>query len=105
MQDNFFEQVYRIASIIPRGQVATYGQIAAYLGNPRGARTVGWALGSLPEGLDVPWHRVINAQGRISGPSAGYRASEQRAMLEEEGIAFDDSGRIDLARYGWRMPQ
>jgi methylated-DNA-protein-cysteine methyltransferase-like protein len=105
MTKGFFEEVYRIASMIPRGQVATYGQIAAYLGNPRGARTVGWALGSLPEGLDVPWHRVVNAQGRISGPPHGQRASEQRAMLDEEGIAFDDTGRIDIARYSWMMPQ
>jgi methylated-DNA-protein-cysteine methyltransferase-like protein len=105
MTTGFFEEVYRIASMIPRGQVATYGQIAAYLGNPRGARTVGWALGSLPEGLDVPWHRVVNSQGRISGPPHGQRASEQRAILEEEGIAFDDSGRIDLAGHGWTMPQ
>ena len=105
MTKGFFEEVYRIASMIPRGQVATYGQIAAYFGNPRGARTVGWALGSLPEGLDVPWHRVVNAQGRISGPPHGQRASEQRAILEEEGIAFDDTGRIDLAGHGWTMPQ
>jgi methylated-DNA-protein-cysteine methyltransferase-like protein len=100
----FFEEVYRVASMIPRGQVATYGQIAAYLGNPRGARTVGWALSSLPGGLDVAWHRVVNSQGRISGPTRGHRASEQRAMLEEEGIAFDDNGRIDLATYGWTIP-
>lgn len=105
MTKGFFEEVYRIVSMIPRGQVATYGQIAAYLGNPRGARTVGWALGSLPEGLDVPWHRVVNSEGRISGPSDGYRAGKQRAMLEDEGIAFDDSGRIDLARYRWAMPR
>jgi methylated-DNA-protein-cysteine methyltransferase-like protein len=105
MTSGFFEEVYRIASMIPQGQVATYGQIAAYLGNPQGARTVGWALGSLPEGLDVPWHRVINSQGRISGPAGGYRASEQRAMLEEEGIAFDATGSIDLTKYRWTMPR
>jgi methylated-DNA-protein-cysteine methyltransferase-like protein len=105
MATSFFEEVYRIASMVPPGQVATYGQIAAYLGNPRGARTVGWALGSLPAGLDVPWHRVVNSQGRISGPPHGRRASEQRAMLEEEGIVFDATGRIDLDKYGWTMPR
>ena len=105
MSAGFFEYAYRIVSMVPRGQVATYGQIAAYLGNPRAARTVGWALSSLPHGLDVPWHRVVNSQGRISGPPHGQRAREQRAMLEEEGIAFDDAGRIDVARYGWTMPQ
>jgi methylated-DNA-protein-cysteine methyltransferase-like protein len=105
MHDSFFEQVYRIASMIPRGQVATYGQIAIYLGNPQGARTVGWALSSLPTGMEVPWHRVVNSRGRISGPPSGYRVHEQRALLEEEGIIFDDSGCIDLSRYGWTMPQ
>ncbi|HJX37541.1 MAG TPA: MGMT family protein [Anaerolineae bacterium] len=101
MHDNLFEQVYRIASMIPRGQVATYGQIAAFLGYPRAARTVGWALNSSPEGMNLPWHRVINSQGRISGPPTGMRAHEQRALLEDEGIIFDESGRVDLLEYGW----
>ena len=105
MKDSFFEEVYRVVSMIPPGKVATYGQIAAYLGNPRAARTVGWALSSLPGGMDVPWHRVINSQGRISGPPDGRRACEQRAMLEEEGIAFADDGRIDLDRCGWTTPR
>jgi len=105
MTSGFFEEVHRIASMIPPGRVATYDQIAAYLGNPRAARTVGWALGSLPAGLDVPWQRVVNSQGRISGPHRGRRASEQREMLEEEGIVFDATGRIDLDIYGWTMPR
>jgi methylated-DNA-protein-cysteine methyltransferase-like protein len=104
MDTSFFEEVYRVVDMIPSGRVATYGQIAAYLGNPRAARTVGWALSSLPERMDVPWHRVINSLGRISGPARGRRASEQRAMLEEEGITFDNSGRIDLGKYGWKPP-
>jgi methylated-DNA-protein-cysteine methyltransferase-like protein len=104
MDTSFFEQVYRVVDMIPSGRVATYGQIATYLGNPRAARTVGWALSSLPAGMDVPWHRVINSRGRVSGPPHGRRASEQRAMLEEEGITFDDSGRIDLVKYGWKTP-
>jgi len=105
MSNKFFEEVYRVVSMIPPGRVATYGQIASDLGNPRAARTVGWALSSLPRGMDVPWHRVINSQGRISGTPGGRRASEQRAMLEEEGIAFDDDGRIDLDSCGWTMPR
>lgn len=104
MGTSFFERVYQVVDMIPSGRVATYGQIAAYLGNPQAARTVGWALSSLPAGMHVPWHRVINSQGRISGSPRGRRASEQRAMLEEEGIIFDDGGRIDLVRCGWRTP-
>jgi len=98
-----FEEVYGIASRVPPGHVVTYGQIAAFLGHPRAARTVGWALHSTPAALELPWHRVINSQGRISGPSAGRRAQEQRALLEDEGIAFDDSGRIDLEQYSWEI--
>ena len=101
MTTSFFEDVYRIVSMIPPGRVATYGQIAAYLGNPRAARTVGWALSSLPAGRDVPWHRVVNSQGLISGPPQGHRVNEQRALLEEEGVAFDESGRVDLGMHGW----
>jgi methylated-DNA-protein-cysteine methyltransferase-like protein len=101
MASSFFEDVYRVVSMIPPGRVVTYGQIAAYLGNPRAARTVGWALSSLPEGRDVPWHRVINSQGLVSGPARGRRVNEQRALLAEEGVAFDEAGRVDLGRYGW----
>jgi methylated-DNA-protein-cysteine methyltransferase-like protein len=102
---SFFEQVYQVVAMIPPGRVATYGQIAAYLGNPRAARTVGWALHSMPAGVDLPWHRVINSQGRIGGPPGGHRAYEQRALLEEEGVTFDESGRIDLEEYGWQIPR
>ena len=105
MSTSLFDEVYRVVAMIPQGRVATYGQIAAYLGNPRAARTVGWALSSLPSGMDVPWHRVINSQGRISGSSQGYRAHEQMALLEEEGIVFDESGRIDLDECGWEPPK
>ena len=66
MTNSFFEQVYQVVHCIPPGKVATYGQIARILGKPRGARTVGWALHSTPEGSDVPWQRVINSQGKIS---------------------------------------
>ena len=105
MSTSLFDEVYRVVAMIPQGRVATYGQIAAHLGNPRAARTVGWALSSLPSGMDVPWHRVINSQGRISGSSQGYRAHEQMALLEEEGIVFDESGRIDLDECGWEPPK
>ena len=101
VNDSFFDQVYQVVSSIPPGRVATYGQIAAYLGNPRAARTVGWALSSVPAAKDLPWHRVVNSRGRISGPAGAHRTREQRWLLEEEGVTFDETGRIDLERYGW----
>lgn len=96
----FFEQVYILVRRVPPGRVASYGQIARLLDQPHAARTVGWALGGLPGGHDVPWHRVINAVGRISLPDPAG-AAEQRRRLEAEGVVFDSTGRIDLERFGW----
>jgi methylated-DNA-protein-cysteine methyltransferase related protein len=103
MEPNFFERVYRVVRRIPRGRVASYGQVAALLGQPRAARTVGWALSSLtPAGVrDVPWHRVINSAGRISISRMDLSADLQRRLLEEEGVEFDDTGHVDLRRFGW----
>ena len=101
-RDNaFFERVYWVVRHIPPGRVATYGQIARLLGVPRGARTVGWALRSLPDDREVPWQRVINAQGRISTGWDEPDSTSQRALLEAEGIVFDEQGRVDLKVYGW----
>ena len=100
MKQSFFEQVYRVVGCIPPGRVATYGQIARILDMPRAARTVGWALRALPEGHDVPWQRVINAQGAISSRGSPG-AAVQQALLEDEGIVFDAQGRVDLNEYGW----
>jgi methylated-DNA-protein-cysteine methyltransferase-like protein len=88
---------------IPRRRVATYGQIARLAGLGGQARRVGYALAALPAGSRVPWHRVVNAVGRIS-PRSGDRSVEllQRRMLEREGVRFDRSGRIDLTRFRWR---
>jgi methylated-DNA-protein-cysteine methyltransferase-like protein len=101
MRSSLFERVYEIVRHIPPGKVATYGQIAHLLGMPRAARTVGWALASMPNGSDVPWQRVINAQGTISLSAQGHGAAIQRALLESEGVAFDERGRVDLAIHGW----
>jgi methylated-DNA-protein-cysteine methyltransferase-like protein len=96
----FFEQVYALVRCIPRGRVATYGQIARLLEHPHAARTVGWALQGLTEGTDVPWQRVINVAGRISlSDPAG--AAEQRRLLEAEGVVFGPDERVDLERFGW----
>ncbi len=98
---NFFNLVYQVVRRIPPGKVATYGQIARLMGIPSGARQVGWALADLPHGSDVPWQRVVNAQGRVSLRGRGEEPPLQQVLLEAEGVAFDSSGRIDLKVYGW----
>jgi methylated-DNA-protein-cysteine methyltransferase-like protein len=97
-------RILQVVRRIPRGRVATYGQVAALAGLPRGARQVGWALAGLSEGSPVPWQRVVNATGRVSPRSAPDAGALQRARLEAEGVRFDARDRIDLARYGWRAP-
>jgi methylated-DNA-protein-cysteine methyltransferase-like protein len=97
----FFQQVYEIVARIPKGKVVTYGQIATALGDPRQARTVGWALHSAPEWSDIPWHRVVNSSGGISTCHAIGGLNTQRKLLEDEGIIFDEDGCLDLERYRW----
>jgi methylated-DNA-protein-cysteine methyltransferase-like protein len=95
----FFERVYAVVRRIPRGRVATYGQVAALVGVERGARAVGWALGGIGRReASVPWHRVVGARGRISldGRASGL---VQRKRLRSEGVRFV-AGRVDLARHG-----
>ena len=87
---------------IPRGRVATYGQIARLAGLPGHARQVGYALHALPASTALPWQRVVNASGGISLRSANGAAISQRILLEREGVVFDARGRIALARFGWR---
>jgi methylated-DNA-protein-cysteine methyltransferase-like protein len=94
-----FRRVHEVVAEIPRGHVVTYGQIAQHLGMRHGARTVGWAMSECPDGL--PWHRVVNAQGKISSRAHPFATSLQRALLEDEGVVFDDEGRIDLACFRW----
>jgi methylated-DNA-protein-cysteine methyltransferase-like protein len=98
--------VYRLVRRIPRGKVVTYGQVAALLGRPRGARAVGMALSSLsaPTIDGVPWHRVVNAAGRCSHRDR-FWADIQRDFLESEGVRFTRGGRIDLARARWAGPR
>lgn len=92
--------VYETVNDIPPGKVATYGQIAKLIGLPRHARHVGFALSNLDADSTVPWHRVVNAQGRTH-PRHGGKPSFQRQLLESEGIVFTDSGRIPLKVYQW----
>ncbi len=99
-EPTFSERAIRNIKSIPRGRVATYGQIAAFAGSPRAARQVVRLLHSSSRKHGLPWHRVINRQGGISlKPGQGYEI--QKALLEDEGVAFDCRDRIDLSRYGW----
>jgi alkylated DNA nucleotide flippase Atl1/3-methyladenine DNA glycosylase AlkD len=97
------EKIYAVIRRIPRGRVATYGQVAALAGLPRRARLVGHVLRETPHEVDVPWQRVVNAQGTISdrGDGLGWSEGYQRHLLEGEGVLFSRSGRIDLDRFGW----
>ena len=94
------ERILAVVRRIPRGRVATYGQIAGLAGFPRQPRLVGYALRHAEDG--VPWHRVVNAEGRISVRAASESVSVQRAVLEAEGVRFDLTGRVDLRRQTWR---
>ena len=91
----FFERVYEIVAKIPKGKVATYGQIAVMLGEPGKAKIVGWALHSNPYGGKVPCHRVVNRLGECSGSYAFGGLDVQRSLLENEGVEFDRDGRVD----------
>jgi len=110
-RDEFNRKVWALVRQIPLGKVCTYGQVAALVGPPTGmdpksflaygARWVGGAMAACPE--DVPWQRVINAQGKVSlRPGGG--GSHQRDLLEAEGVIFDEHDRVDLKTYAWEEP-
>ncbi len=97
-----YARICAVVRRIPRGRVSSYGEVARLAGLPGRARQVGYALHALAEAEDVPWQRVVNAQGGISlGGDTGL-GSLQRNMLEAEGIVFNDQGRVDLKSFGWR---
>jgi methylated-DNA-protein-cysteine methyltransferase-like protein len=100
-----YRRIYAVVKKIPRGKIATYGQVAALAGIARGSRQVGTALRNAPDGLKLPWQRVINAQGRISLRLREWQSGSddlQRVLLEAEGIVFSAEGSIDLQQYRWR---
>jgi methylated-DNA-protein-cysteine methyltransferase related protein len=96
-----YARIYSVVKKIPRGKVATYGQVATLAGMPRHARQVGYALHTLAEDSGVPWQRVINAQGEISRRTWSENHLLQRILLEDEGVEFNAQGRVSLARFGW----
>jgi len=95
------EIIWQIVSSIPKGKVATYGQIAKLAGFPSHARYVGATLKSLPRGSKLPWYRVVNAKGEISFPLNGDAYHRQRLLLESEGIDFNGV-KISLRHYLWQ---
>ena len=100
---NLYQLIYATVRQIPKGRVATYGQVAELAGLPRHARLVGYAMYALPERTTVPWHRVINAQGKISlRDDNGAAASRQQQRLQREGVRFNTNGVIDLKIYRWQ---
>jgi methylated-DNA-protein-cysteine methyltransferase related protein len=96
-----YPRIYDAVCRIPRGRVATYGQIALLAGNPRAARAVGWALHRNPMPGVIPCHRVVNREGRCAPAFAFGGEAVQRQMLEREGVAFNGDGHVDLEKYLW----
>ena len=97
-----YEKIYAVVRRIPRGRLATYGQVAGLAGLPGHARQVGYAMAALPSGTAVPWHRVINAAGMVSRRRVPGAELTQRQMLEKEGVRFDARGRVRLEKLRWK---
>jgi methylated-DNA-protein-cysteine methyltransferase-like protein len=104
MTNTTYSRIYKVIKSIPFGKVATYGQIARIAGLPGQARQVGYALNSSSAVDDIPWHRVINAQGKISSRNDETFELIQRRLLEDEGIIFGEMGRINFEQYQWLYP-
>lgn len=101
IMDSFFNRVYQVVAQIPRGKVATYGQIATLIGEPRSARVVGWAMHNAPRELNLPCHRVVNKAGSMS-PGYIFGPGRQRKLLEEEGVTFKTNGCIKMEKHLWK---
>lgn len=99
---DFSKKVMATIKKIPKGRVASYAQIARLAGKPHGVRGVVWILHSSSVSADLPWHRVINAKGRISFPEMSEQWIKQKKLLEKEGIVFSSAGIVDLEEFQWR---
>lgn len=98
-----YDRIYAVVRRVPRGRVTTYGDVAKLAGLPGRARQVGYALAALRDGTSVPWHRVVNAQGRLSLARSGSPSGvTQRLRLAREGVPVDAADRVSLARFAWR---
>ena len=99
---SFFENVYEAVQLIPRGKVATYGQIARMIGAPRSSRAVGYALHANPRPGVIPCHRVVNREGRLA-PAFAFGGPEiQAQLLESEGVEVGEDFIVDLGKYLWQ---
>lgn len=96
---NTYDNIYEVVKSIPKGRVATYGQVAFLAGNSRRARVVGYALHNNPDPSAIPCHRVVNREGKVAESFAFGGGEAQRTLLEAEGIVFESNGRIDLEKY------
>lgn len=97
----FNKRVYKLVGLIPRGKVATYGQLAVMAGKPNGARMAGRAMRNTPGDMDLPCHRVVNASGKTAPDYVFESKRHQRAMLEAEGVIFKANGNINMKICQW----
>ncbi len=100
-QFSFFESVYEVVKLIPKGRVSSYGAIANYLGTKGSARMVGWAMNSAHQEKDVPAHRVVNRQGLLTGRHHFSTPSAMQEMLEKEGVQVKDAQVVDFDKHFW----
>ncbi len=96
---NTFEKIYEVVKLIPKGKVATYGQVARLAGNPHWSQVVGYALHVNPDHEKIPCHRVVNRFGEVSKAFVFGGSNVQRALLENEGVGFDTDGRVIMEEY------
>lgn len=104
---SMYRKFYAMVRKVPRGRVATYGQIAKLCGMPRHARHVGYALSAIPADMKLPWQRIINSQGRISLRLRHWDSGSddlQRILLEAEDVTFDSTGKVNLKKFQWQPP-
>lgn len=99
---NTFERIYAVVRKIPKGRVASYGQVAAMAGNPHWARVVGYALHVNPEPSEIPCYRVVTKDGGLSEAFAFGGINQQRLLLERDGVEFDANGKVLMEKYRWQ---
>jgi len=103
--NDFFSRVYKLVAQIPKGKVATYGQIGNLLGESRGARTIGWAMKATPAELKLPCHRVVNIKGELALTFVFGDKDYQKELLIKEGISFNEKGFINMEKHLWMGPE